>query len=64
MIARRIASSLSKPFLINGHRFNIEPALGYCHDGDVADPQTVDIVSCYNKRTNIEIKTNEHTLAQ
>jgi len=56
MISKRISDSLAKPFLINGHRFNLEPAIGYCHDGDFTDPHNVDIASCYNKRTRI--KTN------
>jgi diguanylate cyclase (GGDEF)-like protein len=63
MIARRIFNSLSKPFQINGHRFNIEPVLGVCHDGDCVDSKNPDIASFYSKRTIIEIKQNEHAMA-
>jgi len=63
IVAKRIFTSLSKPFQINGHRFNIEPALGVCHDGNCVDIQNPDIVSCYSKRTIVETKQYEHTMA-
>jgi len=63
MIARRIFSSLAKPFQINGHRFNMEPVLGVCHDGDCVDIKNPDIAACYGKKTIIEIQQHEHTLA-
>lgn len=63
IVARRIFNSLSKPFQINGHRFNIEPVLGVCHDGDCANSQNPDIASCYSKRTIVEMKQYEHAMA-
>lgn len=63
IVARRIFNSLSKPFQINGHRFNIEPVIGVCHDDDCQDIQNPDIVSCYGKRTILETKQYEHIVA-
>lgn len=63
IIARRIFNSLSKPYQINGHRFNIQPALGVCHDTDCADTTNPDIAACYRKRAIIETKQHENTMA-
>jgi diguanylate cyclase (GGDEF)-like protein len=63
IVARRIVNSLSKPYQINGHRFNIQPVLGVCHDGDCLDKTNPDIAACYSQRTILEVKHYESVLA-
>lgn len=63
IVARRIVNSLSKPYQINGHRFNTQPVLGVCHDGDCLDKTNPDIAACYSKRTILEAKHYESALA-
>ena len=63
IVARRIVNSLSKPYQINGHRFNTQPVLGVCHDGDCLDKTNPDIAACYSKRTILEVKHYESALA-
>ncbi|GAB4491534.1 MAG: hypothetical protein Fur0016_23220 [Anaerolineales bacterium] len=63
IVARRIVNSLSKPYQINGHRFNVQPVLGVCHDGNCVDKTNPDITVCYSKRTILEINHYEPALA-
>lgn len=63
IVARRIVNSLSKPYQINGHRFNTQPVVGVCHDGDCLDKTNPDIAACYSKRTILEAKHYESALA-
>ncbi len=64
IVARRIINSLSKPYQINGHRFNIQPMLGVCNDSDCLDKTNPDIAECYGKRTILEINHYEPVLAK
>jgi len=64
IVARRIFSSLSKPFQINGHRFNIEPILGVCDDDEFVNIQETDVSSFYSKRKILGNEQYEHVLAE
>lgn len=63
IVARRVFNSLSKPYQINGHRFNIAPVLGVCTDRDCVDKTNPDIAACYSRRTILEVNHHEHVLA-
>ncbi|PWH12783.1 MAG: hypothetical protein DDG60_11715 [Anaerolineae bacterium] len=63
IVGKRIFNSLSKPYQINGHRFNLQPVLGVCTDQDCAERSNPDIATCYSKRTLLEVKQHEPILA-
>jgi diguanylate cyclase (GGDEF)-like protein len=67
MIAQRIHASLSKPFQINGHRFNVDPRMGVCLGNELTTSNNisnVEIATCYSRKKIIEIKQHDYQLAQ